>query len=786
MLKWWFKRHPELYTEIRRQLAGNRNYQQKVTLRNNLVVSQGDILVRYNGSTHRFPVLIVYPDSTPYALPFVYMLDDQKPLPESLAERISHAEFGGVGPLIEPFVKFYYHRHQSPGGSLCILEGDRLDGGADYFSTQAVLSRVMQWCRGQLTGQMPPEGNEVELYAHFPNQNDLEEFLYPEEFLEDVGQQGEFCGSLIASVPYGQEKHRTYIGAQLVALSSTGLVVHARSKTPQATLPPELTGATAYFSNRKVLLAKTEQEDLVAGLWFEVSEEPHPFANLEDLVRLIGNGKPETGYERFLKSVDFFRNYLNSLPEWFYVGIRYPNRRNTKEWGLFKLLKKKNAFSLLTINTVDDVRDALGNYPQLEAVRTEPFTEEAFHLRNRGRAERSRLKLTTAAVLGCGALGGEIADSLAKAGLGHLRLLDNQVFRAHNAVRHVLGIQAIGLPKAMALKHELEYHNPFVGVTASWEDVMQQSPFGGPPLSVAISSIADDNVEAYVNETALAEGQVVFYSRALRGGKAARVLRVIPGQDACFNCLNLYQQDGHPDFPAIPPDEALPTLVNECNNPVRPASAADLKLVAALTARLVLDFLQREHPSDDNHWVWTTEALPLQPSLPNGVPFALRASRLAPHPSCQFCCPVPIQAISLPEEGVAVMQHEISLSPAVETGGILVGRMINGCAEVMAVSGPGPNAIKKATLFQKDTAYCQEFLDAYEGTYFYLGEWHYHPSLDGTPSETDLTSLSAIAAQKEYLTTYPISIILTKNKKLWGSVHTKNGYSEASVAVKAH
>lgn len=43
-------------------------------------------------------------------------------------------------------------------------------------------------------------------------------------------------------------------------------------------------------------------------------------------------------------------------------------------------------------------------------------------------------------------------------------------------------------------------------------------------------------------------------------------------------------------------------------NPVRLGSAADLKIIAALAARVVVDFLEGVGPTA-NHWIWNTESL---------------------------------------------------------------------------------------------------------------------------------------------------------------------------------
>lgn len=59
------------------------------------------------------------------------------------------------------------------------------------------------------------------------------------------------------------------------------------------------------------------------------------------------------------------------------------------------------------------------------------------------------------AIVGCGALGSKIADSLAREGCENLNLIDCDVFEPHNVARHVLPSSSLLMPKATALKEHL-------------------------------------------------------------------------------------------------------------------------------------------------------------------------------------------------------------------------------------------------------------------------------------------------------------------------------------------
>jgi len=84
-----------------------------------------------------------------------------------------------------------------------------------------------------------------------------------------------------------------------------------------------------------------------------------------------------------------------------------------------------------------------------------------------------------------------------------------------------------------------------------------------------------------------------------------------------------------------------------------------------------------------------------------------------------------------------------------ETGGVLLGRLVNETMIVTTISGPGPNAIHEPLYFKADKNYIDMVIDLEfansEGGIVYLGEWHTHPQVKPYPSEQDLSSLSEIA-----------------------------------------
>jgi adenylyltransferase/sulfurtransferase len=84
-----------------------------------------------------------------------------------------------------------------------------------------------------------------------------------------------------------------------------------------------------------------------------------------------------------------------------------------------------------------------------------------------GKSGQSKLYSSSVAIVGCGALGSVAAELLARAGIGHLTLIDHDVVEISNLQRQALYTESdISKPKASCLKSHLEAINPDVKITA--------------------------------------------------------------------------------------------------------------------------------------------------------------------------------------------------------------------------------------------------------------------------------------------------------------------------------
>ncbi|CCC86214.1 uncharacterized protein y4oA (plasmid) [Paenibacillus polymyxa M1] len=776
----WWKDHEAYFKDQRSELSQNSNYDEKAWALNKRLISSGNIRVRGSHSG-LFPIMILYPDATPYQTPHVFLLEE--PLTQAEVDQVTSAPSStNAFHLAIRKKKIYFTRHQNVEGMLCILETDDLHSEqAEVVSVGDIINRVMEWCRGTLTGEFPLDTNEFELIQHFHKHAKDLNFIISDAFFDLTIIKGDFYFEQMTAL-----SGTLFYGAGIAGEAENG--VSSYSFGSRNLLDSTLqTSAEEWFSEKKIVQEGLQAGTLIKGRWWSLNSEPNLVIDKQTFLDLFRDeaGKVSESWLRELEPL------LKRASAHFFIGIRYPSRKGELEWSFFRFVRTGEASPLLDLGPLDvqELRDRIDLY-DVEAIFTEDMTEEKFHIRNRGRVSRKDLKDQKITFFGLGALGSTLVLQFSKAGVGYLNLFDKDMVHAHNLVRHQASLSWITMPKTRALRGMVAEQNPFV-FAREW-----------PPCSVylldneswrvlsgcqtAISSIADDNVEAYMNELAISENTTMYYVRALRGGKAARIFRVIPGTDACKECLAHYFAEGHPDFIDIPEDSALPVITNECNNPIRPASAADLELISSLTSRLVLEELQKETPGEANHWVWTTEEIE-GVDYDQASPFRLHQRSLKPHSLCRLCAGTKIRSVRIyGDVAESILSQSNTAAPA-ETGGILVGYLKHGIMYITGASDSGPHSTECPDLFVRDNQYCQAYLDQIETEtgrkIRYAGEWHSHPSAAYEPSQTDIKSLKDIANQRHYAVEEAVSIIISENKELGVTIHQKDGSYKRFAAV---
>jgi molybdopterin/thiamine biosynthesis adenylyltransferase len=150
-----------------------------------------------------------------------------------------------------------------------------------------------------------------------------------------------------------------------------------------------------------------------------------------------------------------------------------------------------------------------------------------------------RLAAARVAVVGCGALGSVQAELLARAGVGHLRLIDRDFVEWSNLQRQFLFDEddaREALPKAAAAARRLARINSEIAIEPMVADL---TPANITDLLEDAGLILDgsDNFETryLINDFAVRSGLPWIYGAAV--GSYGLKMAVVPGHTACLRCV---------------------------------------------------------------------------------------------------------------------------------------------------------------------------------------------------------------------------------------------------------
>jgi adenylyltransferase/sulfurtransferase len=168
-----------------------------------------------------------------------------------------------------------------------------------------------------------------------------------------------------------------------------------------------------------------------------------------------------------------------------------------------------------------------------------------------GAEGQGKLLASRALVVGCGALGSVIANTLSRAGVGKLRIVDRDFLELNNLQRQVLYDEedvAAGLPKAIAAANRLAKINSEIELEPIVADVDHTNI---ERLLEGVDCLVDgtDNFETrfLLNDAAVKRTVPWIYGGCLAA--EGQTLTILPGQTPCLRCL----------MPDPPPPGTTPT-----------------------------------------------------------------------------------------------------------------------------------------------------------------------------------------------------------------------------------
>lgn len=404
-------------------------------------------------------------------------------------------------------------------------------------------------------------------------------------------------------------------------------------------------------------------------------------------------------------------------------------------------------------------------------------------------------------VLGCGALGGPVAEYCVRAGVAALSVADASVVNPGILVRQLFTDADIGRPKAHALASRLSPIRPDLTVTPLVGDVRATVFTAAEALEaydLIIDATADATVRSVIERhrlTATARpplATMVIGHDATRGLVTTSLATTAAAGADAFRKVALLASSGNSGWSDIADDLFPRTPRTErffpepgCSAPTFVGAASQTAALAGMMLNEALDVLAADAVSPKMH---SGQAdLPGGQSGPTTFASAVRIGAAAvERPGLTHASWLNDIAIADPTSGFVVRLAPAALAearaevrhgarvrtPAIETGGMLLGAIddASGIIHVDRVTGPPPDSYLSETYFQHGVDGVQDRIDAERAATAqasgFIGFWHTHPNGPAWPSPTDEQGMASIVGP-DGTRSRALMMILGGHRSIW-------------------
>lgn len=397
-------------------------------------------------------------------------------------------------------------------------------------------------------------------------------------------------------------------------------------------------------------------------------------------------------------------------------------------------------------------------------------------------------------VIGCGALGGPIAEFCVRGGAAAVRVIDEDIVRPGILVRQPYTDDDIGLNKATALGarlNRLRSDQPVQPLAGSAETILLTDNAGGPDVDLIIDATANNTVAALVElrRNQHRDNWPPLMSVAI-GHEARRGIVLVSKRDATggprdvMRRLALAARTHHSGRLADVAEDLFPTEPRSatfqpepgCSSPTFTGSAADLTALAGHLFDAGLRALTGDGPAATAEpMVAGIVRLPdtQNSSRPGTDWFGWPNDTVARDTSSSY-------EIRISHPAVSRMRAEVRRGarlrgPKIETGGLLLGQIDDacGCIWIDDVSGPPPDSLLSAVHFDHGVEGVNEQV-AYHRSRSgrlttFVGMWHSHPFGQAKPSETDEYGIRSLVTPLANSPSRALIVIIGGDHVTWTS-----------------
>lgn len=289
----------------------------------------------------------------------------------------------------------------------------------------------------------------------------------------------------------------------------------------------------------------------------------------------------------------------------FYILFGIPRSTGTRSLILFQLKNTKKIAHPFIEKSMDwDIRPFLIDRHDKE------------YLLERGGADLN-LSNKRVAIIGCGSVGSEIALMLAKAGVGHLTLIDFDVLEIDNIYRHRLGGEYLNYEpdsksgkvrkyyKSKALENYLSKNLPHIEtevITKPVEEIIEGKELKN--ADIIISAIGSPAKNLFLNQKfkVLNYKKIIYcWNEALSVGGHALAVNL---DSSCYEC-QFWNEDGFSltsPFNLVSSGQHLTKNLTGCAGVFTPFSYLDSSQTAMIAARLCLEVINSDSVNKIASW----------------------------------------------------------------------------------------------------------------------------------------------------------------------------------------
>ncbi|AWX99672.1 hypothetical protein A8139_06420 [Marinomonas primoryensis] len=443
---------------------------------------------------------------------------------------------------------------------------------------------------------------------------------------------------------------------------------------------------------------------------------------------------------------DFFN--IRAKIFWLVLNVDTPSG---KAWvGVRLVLDNKRAFPL--------------SYEKMKSWKIDPFFVEAFNkeLMLPRSGANPLLDKKKVLLFGCGSVGSEIAHKLGASGIGHIDIVDPDIFTTSNLYRHTLDGKMTNWPKAQAVSIQLQAKFPWLKTNAYLNYLLnyRNADFLSS-YDLIIVAIGSPTHERIFHDY-LVKSRVkvpIIYSWLEGYGIGGHSVIDIPNKKGCLRCAYVESNTGirglSSNLNFLEPNQNIVKNYAGCGEMFIPYGAISSAQTALIAADLAIGYLEGKLvESSKVSWKGdssdsTQQDLKLTPRY---IAFSssLKKQPLV-HPLCDICHPEEMVVYRSPsgksfflpstihQELCTYRQEEKS---DLESAGLLIGcYKQNGDILVDRFTRPKTTDQRTRSTFKLDAqAHQLEIEKAYTNSdqlLGYIGTWHTHPQNIPVPSSID-------------------------------------------------